>query len=415
MTALVTASLLYNLVSCPHRVTMDITGNAAERDAPNVFVELLWERGSLYEREVISRLTIPFVDLSAHSGDEKQRLTLEAMNRGEPFIYAGRITVGDLVGVPDILRREGSGYIAGDIKSGSGEEGPEDDSKPKAHYAVQLALYTDILEQLGMSAGRRAFVWDIHGDEVPYDFEAPQGKRDPRTLWQDYQEALQEARAIIGGKSTLPAASATCKLCHWYTACARKLKEADDLTMIPELGRSKRDAMIGSVRSVTELAHADPVALIDGKKSIFPGIGPDTLRKFHDRARLLSTKGAKPYRRAPIHLPPHDRELFFDIEVDPMRDICYLHGFVERTGRDNATEVFVSTFADDRRRRPKGRRSQRPGLTFSSAAHAPSITTRSMRGRSTASSLRNIPASARRTKSRISSTPSTRSTFTTTS
>ena len=30
-----------------------------------------------------------------------------------------------------------------------------------------------------------------------------------------------------------------------------------------------------------------------------------------------------------------------------MRDICYLHGFVERDGRDNATEKFVAFFADE--------------------------------------------------------------------
>jgi hypothetical protein len=30
-------------------------------------------------------------------------------------------------------------------------------------------------------------------------------------------------------------------------------------------------------------------------------------------------------------------ELFFDIEVDPLRDICHLHGFVERRNGDNAT------------------------------------------------------------------------------
>ena len=65
------------------------------------------------------------------------------------------------------------------------------------------------------------------------------------------------------------------------------------------------------------------------------------------RAKLLSTKDAKPILRAPIQLPGYDRELFFDIEVDPMRDICYLHGFVERQGRDNATEKFVAFFADE--------------------------------------------------------------------
>ncbi len=44
-------------------------------------------------------------------------------------------------------RREGDGYVAGDIKSGSGEEGQDDDAKLKKYYGVQLALYTDILER----------------------------------------------------------------------------------------------------------------------------------------------------------------------------------------------------------------------------------------------------------------------------
>src|SRR3546814_10703265 len=30
-----------------------------------------------------------------------------------------------------------------------------------------------------------------------------------------------------------------------------------------------------------------------------------------------------------------------------MRDVCYLHGFVERRGGDNSTERFISFFADD--------------------------------------------------------------------
>jgi len=39
--------------------------------------------------------------------------------------------------------------------------------------------------------------------------------------------------------------------------------------------------------------------------------------------------------------------MFFDIEVDPLRGICYLHGFVERKNRDTSTERFVSYFADE--------------------------------------------------------------------
>jgi predicted RecB family nuclease len=147
MPTAVTASMLYDLVMCPHRVTMDLYGDPAQRDEPNPFVKMLWERGSLYEREVIAGLQMPFVDLSSYSGDEKERRTLEAMQRGEPLIYSGRIQESGLLGDPDLLRKETGGYIAGDIKSGAGEEGPDDDPSPKLHYAVQLALYTDILER----------------------------------------------------------------------------------------------------------------------------------------------------------------------------------------------------------------------------------------------------------------------------
>src|SRR5205085_1961071 len=103
-------------------------------------------------------------------------------------------TVDDLLGAPDLLRKERGGYVPGDIKSGRGKEGGDDsDGKPKPDYAVQLALYVDILERLKLSAGRRAFVWDIHGDEVAYDFSAFEGE----ALWDGYQTALTEARAIL--------------------------------------------------------------------------------------------------------------------------------------------------------------------------------------------------------------------------
>jgi predicted RecB family nuclease len=349
----ITASMLYDLVSCPHRVTMDLFGNPAERAEVSPFVQLLWERGFAHEDSVMAGLGTPFLDLSKFSGDEKERLTHEAMERGEPLIYSGRFSADGLLGDPDLLRKEGNAYIAGDIKSGSGEEsgGDEEDGKPKKHYAVQLALYTDILEKLGRSAARRAFVWDIHGAEVPYDFMALYGKRDPRRLWDEYQQCLAEARSIVTrAESTEPAySSGLCKNCVWYSACLKTLEKSNDLTLIPFLGRSMRQAMSDRIHSINELAEINPDGYLadKGKKTIFSGVGPDTLRKMQARAKLLSTKDSKPYLRAPVKLPYSDRELFFDIEVDPMRDVCYLHGFIERTNGDNATERFVSFFAND--------------------------------------------------------------------
>ena len=344
----ITASMLYNFVHCPHRITLDLFGNPAEKDPVSVFVQLLWEKGNAFEREVIGNLRVPFTDLSSFSAEEKEKTTKEAMRRGDELIYSGRIWAGNLLGEPDILRKQNGGYIAGDIKSGAGEEGASDleDGKPKKHYAVQLALYTDILEKLKVSGGRTPFVWDIHGKEITYGLDALQGTRNPTTLWSIYQDVLAQVTSIISKtEQTLPAYSSTCKLCHWRTACINVVSATEDLTLIPELGRAKRDALSPRIRNLPELAGVDIGSLIKRTKTGFPGIGPDSLAKFQARAQLQMKPDAAPYSTKSISLPVSDTEIFFDIETDPMRDVCYLHGFVERKRQDNGTEKYHAFFA----------------------------------------------------------------------
>jgi len=346
----ITASMLYNFVQCPHRVSLDLFGNPTDKDPVSVFVQLLWEKGNAYEQEVIENLNIPFTDLCSYTSKEKEAATLEAMRRGDDLIYAGRISAGTLVGEPDLLRKQNGRYVAGDIKSGAGEEGASDleDGKPKKHYAVQLALYTDILEKLNLSGGRTPFVWDIHGEEITYDLDALQGKRNPTTLWSIYQDVLDQVIVIAAQPDrTLPAYSGTCKLCHWRTSCLKVLSQIDDLTLIPELGRSKRDEMLPFLKNRDELVNADMSSLIRGKKTVIPGIGPDSLRKYQTRAKLQLEPNAKPFLTAKINFPEADLELFFDIETDPMRDICYLHGFVERDNQRDGEERYVAFFAPE--------------------------------------------------------------------
>ncbi|MEJ2745543.1 MAG: PD-(D/E)XK nuclease family protein, partial [bacterium] len=226
---LITASMLYNLVQCPHRASMDLYGDPKMRDSISPFVQLLWEKGCDFEEEVIRGLEVPFTNLRAYSPEERERITLEAMGRGDQLIYGGRIATDDLLGEPDLLRKCRSGYVAGDIKSGAGLEGETDeaDGKPKKQYAVQLSLYTDILERMGYSGGRTPFIWDIHGKEVEYDLDALHGKRNPVALWQVYCDTLTQARAIAAGNlSTLPASAGICKLCHWRTVCVRETEQS---------------------------------------------------------------------------------------------------------------------------------------------------------------------------------------------
>lgn len=342
--------MLYDYVRCPHRLELDLFEDPSKRDPISPFVKLLWERGIDFEREVIDGLEIPFLDLSECSGSEKINRTNEAMEVGEDLIYGGRIVIDDLIGGPDLLRKKSSGYIAGDIKSGAGLEGESDlsEGKPKKHYAVQLAQYTNILERLGKSAGRIPFVWDINGEEISYDLESSRGPKITNSMWQEYEMCLETARKIVNQEiETKPALSSDCKLCHWRSFCFEELKEKNDLSLIPDLGRARRDAMVSHIGSVSELANASLENFTRGKKTIFAGIGIAFLKKFQERAKLLIDPNPSPYLKEPISFPKDEVELYFDIETDPFRNTCYLHGFIERREKDNSTEKYSYFFAEN--------------------------------------------------------------------
>jgi predicted RecB family nuclease len=330
---------------------LDVHEDQAKRDPESRFVQLLWEKGTAYEKEVMDGLQIPFSDFSALEDDVREQLTSQAMARGDGLIYGGRIRCCDLLGEPDLLLRMERGYAAGDIKSGSGLKdgsGDQPGQRPKKHYALQLSQYTDILERMGVSAGRHPFIWDIHGRKIYYDLDIQTGPGTGNTLWKLYRDSLEQARRIVSLKeSTLPAySSGTCKLCHWNSLCKQQLRTLDDLTLIPELGRKRRDAMYPRIKSVRQFALTDPATLMSGKKTVFEGINASTLKKFHTRACLIADVQARPVIKKLPHLPERDKELFFDIETDPMRDICYLHGFVERTSRDRSTERYMAFLAE---------------------------------------------------------------------
>jgi predicted RecB family nuclease len=346
----ITASTLYDLVICEHRPWMDLYGDRRLRDDATPFLELLWRRGRAHEEEVVSAAPGSLLNLRVLPVEEREAATLGAMRRKEPLIYGGRLSSADLLGEPDLLRCENGAYVPGDIKAGAGDEATGDDEarRPKKHYGVQLALYVDVLEQLGHSDGnRRAFVWDVHGNEVPYDLTAPKGKRTPETLWDDYKASLAAAREIISGvRNPGPAYQAACQKCRWLTACLMTLESRDDLTLLPGLGRAKREPLLAHATSVSEFAAKSPEQFLDEKgRSTLHGLGPDSIAKFHARALLKSTKGS-PYLYASLDLPKCDSELFFDIETDPGRDHCYLHGFVERRNGNSTSERYIGFFAE---------------------------------------------------------------------
>jgi predicted RecB family nuclease len=105
--------------------------------------------------------------------------------------------------------------------------------------------------------------------------------------------------------------------------------------------------MQGRIATIAELAASEPAGFIKGKKTVFKHVGAERLRQFHARAVMVKQAVPQPFLRAAVTLCVRPTELFFDVEVDPLRDICYLHGIVDRLEGDNGSERFVSFFCDE--------------------------------------------------------------------
>jgi predicted RecB family nuclease len=187
---------------------------------------------------------------------------------------------------------------------------------------------------------------DVKGQESRYDLDTPLDPRSP-CLWEIYLTARSAVERTLAGAPSLGAASSACKQCVWKSACLAVLQSARDLTLLPELGRARRDALMDTFANVDELASANIEPFCQPKnKTDFKGVGAAMLRKFKARAQLACSAHPTPYLTQAVRWPDSPVELFFDIETDPMRDLCYLHGFVIRENRDARSERCTGIYAD---------------------------------------------------------------------
>jgi uncharacterized protein len=330
MAAQIDASMLYDLVTCPHRLTMDRHAPEAEREPANALSDLVWSRRAANEDDLLAAMEVRPVAVSGAGAQEREHETLAAMDRGEALIAGGRIRCEDLVGEPTLLRLEDDGYVAGDVRCVFAAEGQDASRRPRRSHAMQLAAYTDILECLDRSAGRYGFIVDGRGDEVPYELDAPRGPGTTVTLWQDYQRLLARARKSAGDAAkTRPARTAACRACVWRGACMQHLAREDDLSLLPEVGRSTRDVIAAVYPTIHALAEADREVLADQARSL-EGVGATLLQRFHDRACLRLEPEAGPFLRAEVPLRDAAVEVFLDVQVSAVRDHCFLHGILER-------------------------------------------------------------------------------------
>lgn len=333
---LISGTMIRDVLACERKVALDVHGDAALKDDLSPFVRMLWRDGLAHERHVLAGAEGPVADLRDLTRAQRERGTATAIAEGVPTILGSVIQSGDLIGMPDILKLEGAGYVAMDVKSGGATEGPR--KNYKREYLVQVAHYARILGQSGSGRCDVAGIVDREGDTVTYDLTLPLG-RSGITGIDLHNDLLQLARAVVAGDvEATGALSATCGMCEWRTACRHELEERDDLTLLCGLGRSVRAPISAVAETVTALAAIDPATLRD-----LPGVGLDRLRRFAARARLMADPAAGPVIHVPLAMPGNNHAIDFDVEADPLRGLVYLHGFWHETSTGSE---FVHFFAE---------------------------------------------------------------------
>jgi predicted RecB family nuclease len=358
----ITASKLYDYTQCPHRVWRDVYGPQDEKiKETNPFVQLLWDRGVLHEEKVIKDIG-KYLDLREGDFDGRLEKTIEAMKNKAPLIYQGVLRNKNLLGIPDLIKRLPDGnYIPLEIKSGMGFEGMDEETgeegKPKKHYAVQLCLYIDLLEQLGFEHLNKGIIIDIHhGNNVEYNLSRPVGKKNLTSLWDYYEQAKNNVALLLDNEAqNEPSSSGRCKLCPWYISCKKWVIETEDLTGLFYVGAGKRDVInadlgIQKIRDIIGL-DTDQILKRENKdKSFLKGVGKDTLEKIQKRAKVL-IRTKKPVLYEHLAFPKVGYELFFDIENDPTQEFVYLHGVYERTQEGGNYRHFLAVEISEKEER----------------------------------------------------------------
>ncbi|HIN34069.1 MAG TPA: TM0106 family RecB-like putative nuclease [Nitrospirales bacterium] len=345
----ITALDLYNFTKCLHRVYLDSNGNPEEKGEVSPFVKLLWELGLQTEEKYLKTLgDIQYSDLQDFSIDEGAAETLRLMYEGVPLIYQGVLKDAIYVGRPDLLMKRFDRpsrfgdycYEPIDIKAGMGWEERGNSKRFKDHYAFQMLFYSMLLERLQGTALETGRIINVEGEIEEFvvaDFRAA------------FEAGLEEVKQLVSGSQTSePVLGSHCSLCGWHNRCERWVNKQSDPSGLFYVGKVKFQMKEAGLRTISDIAAMDIKEYTLPPRKI-RGLGEASLHRMKTRAQVM-LDGA-PLIRTGYTLPTGKREIYFDIEDDPTRNLTYLFGvLIKDRGVESPFQYFVARHPDEEER-----------------------------------------------------------------
>jgi predicted RecB family nuclease len=246
MTLKIKPSYFYNLYrpsKCDLRLYLQLNG--AEPAPSSAFEQVLFRLGQRHEKNHLS--TFPeFTDLT----NQPSERTLEEIRKQSPVIYQGelqtKVSVGgqilDIVGIPDLMIKEGAGYFIRDCKIA---RHATEDKHPE--IPRQLQIY--------------GWLFEKNTGERPAKLEVLKGDGEIQVI--DYQgevvavSYLQELLAVIAlsEEPYSPVGWSKCLSCGYNDFCMSRAYESQTVALIPDVdqGLARRLKELG-VLTIEDLA-----------------------------------------------------------------------------------------------------------------------------------------------------------------
>lgn len=290
--------------SCARRVWLDNLGNFEEAPVEDEFEQLVIELGLAHEKTVLDSLSKTLTVHTATSPEDTQRL----MSEGVDVIYQAQLvdTANGFVGYPDFLIRDESGeYQPADAKLSLSED--------KKEIQVQLGLYRRIL---GTELPAITFLGDGSTGEIG---------NEANTVTNQFVTEMRELLAS-DTEPLVRYSHSKCRACPYYTHCKPAFEAKEELSLLYGIqGRAAQGLESAGIRSISQLAEADPAAI------------PDIpyLKGFEKKNRAVLQAQAylsgEVYQTSPVVLP-EGHWVHFDIEDNPLTASgdkhVYLWGFL---------------------------------------------------------------------------------------
>jgi uncharacterized protein len=304
--ARVTAQDFYDYDKCPHRVYLNRFGDSNEKLPQSDFLNLLFERALFHERDVITDL--PYEMPKGSTLEQQARSTIQLMEAGVERIYHGVFLQDEASGIPDLLEKTNGKsrfgdhfYKPVDIKSGSGYE-DEDRGILRADYGTQLYHYGVLLEGAQGSFPPDGEILNRRRERVLYRLDQFKNL---------YQDVFPDVRDLAtGARRDEPARCGACIQCQWWGHCEKVLLAANDVSLLPDIGRTKKAMLNGAgVHSIHDIPKFDFAAVK------LKGIGPKTLDSMKRSAEVALS--GKPVFFLNFPLRDAALKIYFDFDDDP--------------------------------------------------------------------------------------------------